>query len=188
MESAGSTYGNTGSTQSASGAGTPGQPVVEQAKQQATAVIDQAREQVRTRLSEQKDTAASSLGTVAQALHRTAQELEGEQTGPLGDYAHRAADQVERLSGYLQQHDLSDLQREAEYFARRRPALFLGGAFVLGLMAARFMKSSSERDYPYGSANATEALAPYSMGYGATTGSGSGHSTTHSEVRAGDVG
>ena len=30
-------------------------------------------------------------------------------------------------------------------FARREPALFLGGAFVLGLMGGRFMKASKVR-------------------------------------------
>lgn len=181
MESAGSNYRTSGSA-SAVGTGASGQPVVEQAKQQASAALDQARDQVRTRLSEQKDAAASKLDTVAQALHRTADGLSDEQAGPIGGYAHRAAEQVERLSGYLQEHDLSDITREAEYFARRRPAVFLGGAFLLGLMAARFMKSTREPEY-YGTGSATEALQPYAPTYGSTY---AGAAT--SEVRVGDVG
>jgi hypothetical protein len=34
---------------------------------------------------------------------------------------------------------------EAEDFARRQPALFLGGAFALGLLGARFLKSSGQQ-------------------------------------------
>jgi hypothetical protein len=33
---------------------------------------------------------------------------------------------------------------EVENFARRRPAMFLGGAFLLGLAATRFLKSSRQ--------------------------------------------
>ena len=32
-----------------------------------------------------------------------------------------------------------------EHFARRQPVLFVGGAFTLGLLAARFLKSSGQR-------------------------------------------
>ena len=31
-------------------------------------------------------------------------------------------------------------------FARRRPAVFIGGAFLVGLGLARFLKSSADRD------------------------------------------
>jgi hypothetical protein len=40
--------------------------------------------------------------------------------------------------------------QEVERFARRQPALFLGGAFTLGLIAARFLKSSSEVSHSMG--------------------------------------
>jgi hypothetical protein len=43
---------------------------------------------------------------------------------------------------------------DVENFARRQPALFIGGALALGILAARFLKSSSQqgstmRDYGY---------------------------------------
>jgi hypothetical protein len=47
------------------------------------------------------------------------------------------------VSGYLEARDIQDLVGEAESLARRSPALFLGGAFTLGVLAARFLKSSS---------------------------------------------
>jgi hypothetical protein len=36
--------------------------------------------------------------------------------------------------------------RNVEDFARRQPALFIGGAFMLGLLGARFLKSSAQTD------------------------------------------
>ena len=35
------------------------------------------------------------------------------------------------------------MQRGVESFARREPLLFIGGAFALGMVAARFLKASA---------------------------------------------
>lgn len=40
-----------------------------------------------------------------------------------------------------------ELAADVEGFTRRQPALFMGGAFVLGLTTARFLKSSREAAY-----------------------------------------
>jgi hypothetical protein len=83
------------------------------------------------------------------------QQLQEKDQPALAQYANQAADQIERFSHYLQERDVDQLLGEAQRFARRQPTLFLGGAFALGLLAARFLKSSSERtrgdeDYYYG--------------------------------------
>jgi hypothetical protein len=61
----------------------------------------------------------------------------------VGQYAERAAGQTDRLSEYLHDKEASQLIGDVEDFARSRPSVFLGGAFVLGIAAARFLKSSS---------------------------------------------
>jgi len=58
-------------------------------------------------------------------------------------YTETLSQQVEKLSGYLERQDLSGLMSDVERFARRNPAIFLGGAFALGILAARFLKSST---------------------------------------------
>jgi hypothetical protein len=57
--------------------------------------------------------------------------------------ADRLAETTERLATNLEGKDLDQIVDEVEQFARRQTALFLGGAFALGLVAARFLKSSS---------------------------------------------
>ena len=57
----------------------------------------------------------------------------------------RAADQLDRFSTRLRERNVSELLHDAQQLARRQPALFIGGAFVLGLLGARFLKSSSDR-------------------------------------------
>jgi hypothetical protein len=121
--------------------------IKDEAQQRVGAVAAQAQDQLKSRIATQKDSAADSLSGVAQALRETGNQLRAnDQTGAIG-LLDEAASQVERLSGYLQHNDLNRLVRDAESFARRQPALFLGGAFLIGLVGARFLKSSRPTEY-----------------------------------------
>jgi hypothetical protein len=118
--------------------------VKEQVQQQAIAVKDQITAQATDKVEAQKTAASESLSTVAQAFRQTGQQLgDGDQAG-LARYIDRAADQVEQFASYLGDRDMRGIARDAEAFARREPALFLGGAFAVGLLAARFLKSTGQ--------------------------------------------
>jgi len=146
--------------------------LTDQAKQQAGQLADQAKEQVTTRLSSQKDRAADSLGSVANALRQTGQQLRDQDQVGITQYVDQAADQIERFSSYVQNRDLPEIMNEVERFARRQPTLFLGGAFVLGLLGARFLKSSSpsstNRNYPLATQNQYTSRM-YGSGYSEPT-------------------
>jgi len=115
--------------------------IKDEAQQRIGAVASQAQDQIKSRIATQKDSAAESLSGVAQALRQTGSQLRAQdQTGAIG-LLDEAASQVERLSSYLQHNDLNRLVGDLESFARRQPALFLGGAFLVGLVGARFLKS-----------------------------------------------
>lgn len=131
-----------------------------EAKDETVKMAGQARDHVQELVERQKDEAADRLGGLAGALREAAHKLqEGEQGGDFGRYADRAAEQVERFSGYLRDNDLRGFMRDTKTFARRRPDVFLGGTFLAGLMLARFLKSSAP-DQP--------DRGPYSTGYRAT--------------------
>jgi hypothetical protein len=104
--------------------------------------VDRAREQVRSQFADQKERAAGSLESVADALRQAGQGLRDHEQAALGDYVQGAAEMVERVSDYLSRRDMDQLVREVEDMARRQPGLFVGGAFALGFLAARFLKSS----------------------------------------------
>jgi len=144
-----------------SGTGTTGAPLVEQVKQQtqqvaqqagekAGQVVEQVRDQVKSQLSERKEQAAGGLGTVAQALRQTGETLRTGEQAAVAQAADSAAQFVDQVSGYLRDKDIDDLVGEVENFARTNPAVFLGSAFVLGFMAARFLKSSTPSPAPAG--------------------------------------
>jgi len=132
-----------GASASSYGAGTSAD--TNQAKQKLADAASNAGEKVASSIDSQKDRAAQGLGGVAQALRQASDQLRSEQQAPLlHEYVASAANQVERLSGYLRSTDTREMDRGLERFARQQPALFVGGAFMLGLLGARFLKTSSE--------------------------------------------
>ena len=140
-------HGNTG-TSLLDQAKQQAQPVVQQTQQKAGELMVQARDQLKSQVTDQKERMTGGLDRVAQALRQTSQQLREHEQGFVSPYADTAAEQVERISAYLHERDLDELTSEASSFARSRPALFLAGAFTLGFLATRFLKSSA----PSGSA------------------------------------
>lgn len=120
--------------------------VVDQAKETAGRVAGQVQEQATSRLEEQKERAAGGLGSLAQAVRQTGQELRGQEQGAgVAAYADTAAQQIERAASFLRTRDVPQLLDEVEDVAQRQPALFLGGALALGFLGVRFLLSSGDR-------------------------------------------
>lgn len=122
-------------------------PMVNQAQQKTGEIVGQVQQQAASRLDQQKAHAAEGLGTVAESLRQTGQQLRDNVDGIVPQYAAQytetAAQQVEKVSTYLRERDMNQIVSEVEGFARREPALFVAGAFVLGLLGARFMRTSA---------------------------------------------
>ncbi|MCL4298524.1 MAG: hypothetical protein KJ077_22495 [Anaerolineae bacterium] len=118
---------------------------VEQVQHKAQEVADQAQDQAKSAVAARKDQAVGQLGSVAQAFRTTSNELRNQDNGMIAQYADKAAEQVDRFSSYLEERDIDQLLGDAENFARSKPELFLGGAFLVGLLVGRFIKSSGER-------------------------------------------
>jgi len=105
-------------------------------------LVDRVRDQASAQLAGQKDRVTDGLGSIAGAVRKTTDDLRETQHDTLAEYVASAADQLDRLSARLKDRDIGDLLRDAQSLARRRPAMFVGSAFVVGLLAARFLKSS----------------------------------------------
>jgi hypothetical protein len=95
-----------------------------------------------SQLSKQKKTASGTLDHVAEAIRMTGDHLRDSGQDRVAHYAQQASDKVKRLSESIRDAEPRDVLRRVENVARREPALFLGGAFLLGLIGARFLKSS----------------------------------------------
>jgi len=119
---------------------------IDKVQEKTGQAVDQVQQQAQSVLSQQKEQASQTLGNMAGALHQTAQTLRDRgQQDQFAQLADKASEQVDRFSTFLRDKDLGEITHEVEDFARKEPALFLSGAVALGLMAARFLRGSSQR-------------------------------------------
>ncbi len=116
---------------------------VEQLKNQAGDTVEKIKTQANDQLDNQMTQAGLSLATVADAVDTLSDQLRRGNQKLLATYADRAAGHVDELATYLRQSDPNKVLHDIEDFARREPALFLAGAFAIGLLGTRFLKSSS---------------------------------------------
>jgi hypothetical protein len=135
---------NTGNAGAETGSGAR-----EQIRQARDKVIDQAkstfrdaRERAGSSLSDGRRQAAEQIGGIGGALHRTSEQLRSEDQARFADVADSVGRQIDKVAGYLRDSDGRTIARDLEGLARRQPALVFAGAFALGLVAARFLKSS----------------------------------------------
>ena len=64
-----------------------------------------------------------------------------DQAGPLVDYAEQAATWLDDTASYIEERGLEGLATDVVDFARRRPAVFLAGAAVVGFGVGRLIRS-----------------------------------------------
>ncbi len=112
------------------------------AKHLAEDVAGQTKKAAESQITLGKSKAADGLGSVADALRKTGDQMRLDDDGALPAYLDQAAQKVDAASSYLKDRSLSQLVGDVKQFARREPALFLGGALVVGLIGGRFLKSS----------------------------------------------
>jgi ElaB/YqjD/DUF883 family membrane-anchored ribosome-binding protein len=119
--------------------------VGEQVRAQSSQLANQAQGKVKSTLESQKQKGVGELSGLAEAVRHTSHTLREQQKENVAQYAERAAEQMDRMAQYFESRDVGELLNEAEMFARRHPEAFLGGAFMMGLVAGRFLKSSRDR-------------------------------------------
>ena len=119
--------------------------VKNQVVDKAKTTFQQAKDRATSSLGESKGQVADQFGTMADALRRTTEHLRSEDQQRIASLADTAARQVEQIADYLRSKDARGMREDLENLARRQPALMIGGALILGLIGARFLKSSERR-------------------------------------------
>jgi hypothetical protein len=124
------------------------QDLMQDAKDTASEVVNQVQQRAGDQINRQKETAASELSTVVNAVRRFGESLNNEGNGPIArfaaQYGDKAANSLDRLAKYLRDQEPKQLLEDVQNFGRRQPALLIGGAFLLGFAGARVIKSSME--------------------------------------------
>lgn len=139
---------------------------VESAKETAKGLYDQAKntagqaygaatKRATEVLEEKKVDLAGGLTSVADSIKQVGENLgkteeQNKITETAAKYTNNLAQQIEQISGYFERKEVREMVRDVENFARRYPAYFIGGAFALGFLAARFLKSSHPKQLTEG--------------------------------------
>jgi hypothetical protein len=107
-------------------------------------LFSQAQENIQRMLEDRKVRGANELAGIVEAIRHAGQHLRGLQKDDIAHYTERTADKIDRAIRYVELRDVSELLKDAQSLARRHPEAFWGGAFIVGLVAGRFLKSSNE--------------------------------------------
>lgn len=115
----------------------------EQARQQALEAKEQAKTQGREIISERKNWLGDEFHQVSDAVRRAGEELRRDgRHATLTRYTDQVADSADRAASYLWSHEVEDLAADLQDFTRRHPELVMGGLFIAGIAAARFLKAT----------------------------------------------
>jgi hypothetical protein len=112
------------------------------AKELATNAAGKVQDKMQQAVTQQKSAGADYIGAIAQAAGRAAGEFE-DALPPAARYIRQASEQIQGVADVVRQRDVRELVGEVENFARQQPALFFGGAVILGFAVLRFLKSSA---------------------------------------------
>ncbi|HEU5051096.1 MAG TPA: hypothetical protein VFU00_12270 [Gemmatimonadales bacterium] len=149
-----------------------GRSKAEQVKQKITEEartrVRQARDKAGSAIDERKGELAGSMASVAGAVRASTDQLRDEGHDRIAGYVESLAQQFDRAAGYLRERDTRALRDDLEDIARRQPALVIGAAFAVGVLAARFFRSSDRET----------AIQPYDPDFGSSPAMGGGFDAT----------
>lgn len=116
------------------------------AAEQGRGLLDAARLQAQDYVERRKGEAAQSVQDLARSLRGSGKDMSDKPH--VRAFFDSAADGLEQLGTSIERRSLSDFYSEAEAIARRAPVAVAVGTFMVGLLAARFIKSSSIPEEP----------------------------------------
>jgi hypothetical protein len=134
-------------------------------------VLGGVKQRVASRVDERKNRAADGLGGIADVFRNASNELRNENE-TLASCVDMASDQMRRFADQIRQKGVGDMLDDVNAFARRRPALFIGGAFLIGIGIARFLKASADRNDVRSYAEGFTSVDPMTAGTGSPSYSG----------------
>ncbi|MDQ1658612.1 MAG: hypothetical protein QOD41_3695 [Cryptosporangiaceae bacterium] len=138
--------------------------VAGEVKSLARSLAGEARDQVGTRIDQQKSTAVDALRTTGEELRKL---TEGQNQSRLtSELTRHAAEQAHTVADYLDNKGPSEILGDVRDFARRKPGVFLLAAGLAGVVVGRIVRGTVAAST--GSTNSPQPPSG-STGYTSTT-------------------
>ena len=122
--------------QAGAGAMDQAREVAQHAQERGAALAGAVQDRAAAAAQQQKEGLAGRLDDLAQAVHKSGEQLEGHQDWVAG-LVEQGADELAVLAKTLRTNDLRGLMGNLEDLARRQPALFVGATLAAGFALAR---------------------------------------------------
>jgi ElaB/YqjD/DUF883 family membrane-anchored ribosome-binding protein len=119
--------------------------LADQTMETVNQVVGNVQQEATRRMTDQIHFTREGLGSSAHAMRSASRELREKDQAMFAEVIDRAAEQIDSVANYLRDKDLDQIVHDSENFARRQPVLFVAGATMLGILAGRFLRSSSPR-------------------------------------------
>lgn len=108
-------------------------------KSQSEEVLQTAKAQAEQFAVQRRDNAAAYARDISEALQAACSKLEERGRGGAAHLIRRAADQLNSVGDRVQGQDIGQVLRTVEDFARQRPMMFLGAAFLTSYALIRLL-------------------------------------------------
>jgi hypothetical protein len=132
--------------------------VAEQVRQVALDRVDSMRQSTQSA----KEQAAERIRKLGATVRKVGEHLRVEDQHYVAEKASDASQRLENFANYVSSAELGALVRDTSALARKSPTVFFGGAFVIGLAAGRFLKSTGSN----GSTTESTDRSPARLGAG----------------------
>lgn len=119
----------------------------ERARAEGERVVGEARKEAESFAGARRESVAGYLRDVSDALGSAGATLEERGRSGTARGVRIAAEEVSNLGDRVHNQDVGRAVHAVEDFARNRPGLFFGGAFLLGFAATRMLADRPDADH-----------------------------------------
>ena len=105
-------------------------------------VIRGIKDSVSGQVQGQKDRAAEGIVGIAEAVRLLSDELRGHNQ-VMANVVNTAGTRLHDVAAVVREADAAEIAHDVAQFARRRPVLFVGAAFVVGLAVSQLLKTGA---------------------------------------------
>ena len=130
-------------------------------KSGARQAADEAQRTANAYAEQGRAAAAGGISDFASAIRRASDELGQRDQDLAARLVSQAASSLEDIANTVSHTSVDDVMHSMKGFARRNPAVFVGGAVLAGLAVGRFLRASNERQ----PTRALPAQAPQQTAY-----------------------